>query len=93
MQALLKELQNEARILQHVYGELASIKSLKNFLRLKNHLAGEHNSGRVLMLTGEKHSGGGTLYFMRTLPCKSVQPKQFPCAALSQQFSINPETF
>lgn len=38
MQELFKELQNEAHILQHIYGELASIKYLKNFLRFKTTL-------------------------------------------------------
>lgn len=69
-------------ILQHIYGELASINYLTNFLRLKNHLAGEHNSGRILLLTGEKQWGEKHC-FMRTLPYKSAKPKQFPRAALS----------
>lgn len=46
------------------------------------------NSGRILMFTGEKHPGGQTL-----LHEDSVQSKQIPRAALSLQFSINPETF
>lgn len=49
MQALYKELHYEAHILQQIYGNLASLNYLKNFLRLKNCLACEQNSGRILM--------------------------------------------